>query len=349
LKKSIIVVVFNGAGYLEGCLSSVLAEIKPEDEVILVDNASTDDSASQVRQRWPQVKLICNQSNRGFAAACNQGAGQATGEVLVFLNQDTRVSPGWLEGLLRPLEQDPGVGLTTSKLLLMSRSEQIQMCGQDIHFTGFTFGRGFLCPSSEYSQPEAVSAVAGASFAIRRRLWEQLGGFDDNLFMYYEETDLCWRARLAGFSSEFSPDSVVHHDHSFSPSPRALYYSERNRLVMVLKNWKRLSLLLLLPSLLLAELVDCGYMLAMGRQGLSAKWHAYAWLVANLPTVLRARRNLQRTRRDPDWKLLQSCTAVLAPRLVTGGSIGRAILKPCNFWFSIHYRLVLSLERKMGW
>ena len=349
LKTSIILVVFNGLGYLESCLNSVITEITPESELILVDNASSDGSADFVQQRWPQARLIRNASNRGFAAASNQGAGQAAGEILVFLNQDTRVLPGWLAGLSAPLEQDPGIGLVTSKLLLMSRPEQIQMCGQDIHFTGFTFGRGFLCPAGAFSRSEVVSAVAGASFAIRRTLWEQLGGFDESLFMYYEETDLCWRARLAGFTSVYNPGSVIQHDFSVNSSPAALYYTVRNRLVLLVKNWKWVTLLLLVPSLVLSELVDCGYMLALGRQGLSAKLRAYAWLVAHFPAVLRARQIAQKTRRDPDWKLLQSCTARLAPRLVTGGSIGQALLAPCNFWFSLHYRLVLSFERSLGW
>jgi GT2 family glycosyltransferase len=346
LKTSIILVVFNGLGYLESCLNSVMPEISPEVELILVDNASSDGSADFVQQRWPQARLIRNAINRGFAAASNQGAGQAAGDILVFLNQDTRVLPGWLAGLSVPLEQEPGIGLVTSKLLLMSRPEQIQMCGQDIHFTGFTFGRGFLCPSSEYSQPEAVSAVAGASFAIRRRLWEQLGGFDESLFMYYEETDLCWRARLAGFTSVYNPGSVIQHDFSLNSSPTAIYYTVRNRLVMLAKNWKWVTLLLLVPSLVLSELVDCGYMLALGRQGLSAKLRAYVWLVAHFPAVLRARRSVQKTRRDPDWKLLQSCTATLAPRLITGGSIGRSAIEICNILFSIWYKLVSFLARK---
>ena len=205
MRASIIIVSYNGSIYLKSCIDSVTGEITIEDEIILVDNASTDGSASLVQENCPQVRIFHNDVNLGFAAACNQGADYANGDILIFLNQDTRVAPGWLAGLLKPLEQDPTLGLVTSKLLLMSHPDQIHMCGLDIHFTGFSFGRGFMCPSDGYNLPELVGAVSGASFAIRRCLWDQLEGFDKDLFMYYEDTDLCWRARLAGFSSLYSP------------------------------------------------------------------------------------------------------------------------------------------------
>ena len=343
-----MLVSYNGSGYLEACIGSVLEETRTDDEIILVDNASSDGSANLVQQYYPQVRLFRNEVNLGFAIACNQGAVYATGETLVFLNQDTRVQPGWLAGLLAPLEQDPEIGLVTSKLLLMSHPGQIHMCGQDIHFTGFAFGRGFLRPAEKYPLPEIVGAVSGASFAIRRELWEQLGGFDPNFYMYYEETDLCWRARLAGFSSQYSPDSILYHDYSLHSSTLAHTYSERNRLVLILKNWKSITLFLLLPSLLLAEIIDWGYMLLVGWKGIRAKLSTLCWLVKNFSTVLRARTYVQSTRKEPDWVLLKTCTNHLTPRVHTGGWVGKAVVSVCNLWFALHYRVVYSLMHSLN-
>lgn len=347
VQASIVIVSYNGINYLQACINSILEEIHPEDEIILVDNASTDGSADLVREHHPRVRLLDNSTNLGFAVACNQGASYAGGENLIFLNQDTRVQPGWLAALLAPLEQDPAVGLVTSKILLMARPDQIHMCGQEIHFTGFSFGRGFLAPADGYTTPQQVGAASGASFAIRRNLWEQLGGFDPQLFMYYEETDLSWRARLVGCASLYVPDSIVFHDFALRDSQLAHIFSERNRLVLILKNWKWETLVLLTPSLLLAEVIDWGYMLSVGWKGIQAKLKACGWLMRNCANVVSARKNVQRSRREPDWVLLKTCTDHLTPRLHTGGWLGQAVIALCNLWFSMHYRVSLSLMRKL--
>ena len=247
--------------------------------------------------------------------------------------------PGWLQGLLEPLTSDGSVGLVTSKLLLMSRPDQIQMCGQDIHYSGLVFGRGLLHPAAEYTRDEPVSAISGASFAIRRELWQRLGGFDEMYFMYYEETDLCWRAWLAGFASVYAPRSRVYHDYGLRPSPNSLYYSARNRWLLLLKHWRLPTLLLLAPGLLLAELVEWGAMLLYGRQGLSAKFRATGWLVKNMPALVDRRRVAGPTRIKPDWFLLEHCTPVIKPTLVTGGLAGKILLLPVNllFWLNYHF------------
>jgi len=348
VRASIILVSHNGIDYLRACIDSVLQEVTLEDEIIGVDNASRDGGADLVEANWPQVRLFRNDRNLGFASACNQGAGHAKGDILVILNQDTRVEPGWLRGLLEPLEQDPTIGLVTSKLLLMSRPEQIQMCGQDIHFTGFSFGRGLLTTSDGYRRVEKVGAVSGASFAIRRCLWEQLGGFDPNLFMYYEDTDLSWRARLAGFSSLFCPDSIAYHDYALTSSPTAHFYSERNRVVLLLKNWKISTLILLLPSLVLAEIIAWGYMLSLGWKGVLAKISAWGWLISNFSAVLRSRKGVQSFRKEPDWKLMETCVDHLQPRVHAGGWIGKGLIYLCNLWFGFHYRLIFSLMHSLN-
>ena len=348
VRASIILVSYNGIEYLQPCIDSIHYEITSEDEIILVDNASTDASVRLVQAHFSQVRLICNDTNRGFAVACNQGAYIARGDTLIFLNQDTRVQPGWLVGLLAALEQDHGIGLATSKLLLMSQPERIHMCGQDIHFTGLAFGRGFLTKSEGFTHARKVGAVSGASFAISKELWQKLGGFDPELYMYYEETDLCWRARLAGYSSTYCPDSVAYHDYSLVGSPQAHAYSERNRQVLLLKNWKLVTLFLLLPSLLLAEIIDWGYMAMLGWKGIHTKFTSWIWLIRNFPAVVRARGDVQSTRKEPDWILLSSCTSQLTPRLHTGGLIGRLIISICNLWFAFHYQAAFILMRNLN-
>ncbi len=339
VRASIIIASYNGSAYLKECLASLRQAVQPEDEIILVDDASQDGSAGLAQRLWPAARIICNHTNRGFAAACNQGAGEAAGEFLAFLNQDTRVSPGWLSALLEPLRQFPTAGLATSRLLLMSRPGAINMCGQDIHFTGLSFGRGFLIPADSFSQPEKVSAVSGASFAIRRDLWQRLGGFDEGLFMYYEDTDLSWRAQLAGYSCLYVPGSLVYHDYRpAKPGYLTLYYTKRNRYLMLLKAWRWPTLLLISPSLLLAEGLEWAHAALVGRVGLKAKLRASLWLLTHLPDLLRSRRQAQKDRQASDLSLLESCVDTVTSLEFTGGKPGRAAIAACNLLFRLNYR-----------
>jgi GT2 family glycosyltransferase len=346
MRASIIVVSYNGALYLKKCLSSLSAEVD-EDEIILVDNASSDGSPEMVQGFWSELKLICNQTNVGFAAACNQGASHASGDILVFLNQDTCVLPGWLYGLVSGLNGSHGVGLVTSKLLLMSQPEKIDMCGQELHFSGLTFGRGVLQPADRFNKPARVAAVSGASFAIRRDLWQALGGFDPLFFMYYEETDLSWRACLHGCDSVYTPASIAYHDDSLHTSLHAAYYSSRNRIILLMKHWHWLTLLLLSPGLLLAELVDWGYQLMLGKGYLRAKLRAYGWLLSNFRKVMRSRRQVQAARKVPDSVLLARCTPYLRPAVLTGGRLGQILVPLLNGLFALNYYFTLALLRAL--
>ena len=346
MRASILIATYNGAPYLEACLNSLQREIGGDDELILVDNASKDGSAGLANMLWPRARIIRNPSNRGFAAACNEGARAAAGEFLVFLNQDTRVEPGWLEGLLMPFELSTQVGLVTSKLLLMSQPARIHMCGQDVHFTGLTFGRGFLQPSESLPLREKIGAVSGASFAIRRQLWQRLGGFDERLFMYYEETDLCWRARLAGYNSLYTPGSVAYHDyHPGQPGYLALYYTMRNRYILLLNSYSWATMLLISPALLLAELLEWAHAAQIGRRGLKAKWMATAWLAAHLGELTRSRQQFQKERQVQDLALLESCTEKLTPLEFTGGKKGELLVAVCNRFFQVNASLARALCR----
>jgi hypothetical protein len=313
--------------------------------VILVDNASTDGGPKWVEQHYPQVRLLSNSRNLGYAAACNQGASVAAGDVLVFLNQDTRVQPGWLEALLNGLLSFERAGLVTSRLLLMSQPERINLCGQDLHYTGISSGRGALQPASAFPDPQPVAAVSGASFAIRAALWRQLGGFDPSFFMYYEETDLSFRAALLGYASWYAPDSLVCHDAALNPSPNAIYYTARNRLILLLRHWKAPTLLIISPALLLAGLVEWVYRFRLGLPCFAAGLRADFWLLAHPLHLWRLRRAAQSGRQVSDWLLLQRCTPRLSPAVMPLGQTGQRIVGLANILFELNYRIALSLTR----
>lgn len=340
-RASIVIVSYNARDDLARCLTSVAAETRADDEVIVVDNASADGTVRMLRERFPGVGLIENRSNQGFARGCNQGASIAGGRCLVFLNQDTEVAAGWLDGLLTAVGEEGPDALATSQLLQMALPDLILACGQDVHYTGLSFAHAFGAPAASCREPAVVGAVHGASFAIRRAVWAELAGMDEAMFLYYEETDLCWRAQLAGYRCLYAPASVVRHAHQTArPTFTRLYYSKRNRWVMLLKNWGAGTMLALLPGLLLAELADWAHSILLGGVAIRAKVMGYRWLAAHMGQVMRARGPVQARRRVHDATILRYRTATIRPREVTAGPAGAALAAAANLVFAANYRLV---------
>ena len=286
-RVSIIIVTYNSRHYLAACLDSILAQLTANDEVIVVDNDSTDGSGEFVRTHYPQV-LLCMNQNTGYAGGNNRGAAQATGEYLVFLNPDTVLESGALEALIEPFSHDQTIGLTTACIVHMQRPDVINTCGNIMHYTGLTYCRGANQSVQQFQQATAVDAISGAAFAIRHTLFAQLGGFDPQFFMYVEDTDLSWRARLHGYCCWYTPEAIVKHDYHPTYSPHKAFYLERNRHFMLLKNLPAAFYWRMLPGLLLSECVTWGFMLIKGPRFWSIKFKVYHWLWREWRTIRKA-------------------------------------------------------------
>jgi GT2 family glycosyltransferase len=317
---SVIIVNYNGIDHVERCLTSVMSNISQGEEVLLVDNASTDGSADDVEQAFPQVRVIRNQDNVGFGQANNIGARLASGEYLAFLNPDTTVEPEWLGALTGALEANPDAALATSKILQLGEPERVSGCGNEMHYTGLTLARGMGMSCNAFGEVEEVTAISGASFCVAKDVFEALGGFDPDFFLYMEDTDLSLRARLAGHRILHVPQSVIYHDHVLHFGPKKTFYQERNRYLMLLKNLRWPTLLFLSPALLLAEVVTWGFVLFRERRHLGNKLRAYGWIAAHWRDIMRKRRQVQTLRRTRDRDLLGQCTYRLAFEQ-TGGSV----------------------------
>lgn len=340
---SVIIVNHNARQYLGACLHSLLNDDIPPHEIILVDNASTDDSVPYVREFFPSVRVIRNPANVGFGQACNIAAQYAEGKYLVFLNPDTVVRPGWLEALIAALEANPQAGLATPKILLLADAEHINTCGNKIHCTGLTLCRGLGMAHDAFPYLEEVDAISGAAFAIRRDLFTALGGFDEAFFLYMEDTDLSWRARLAGYQCIYVPSSVILHDYALRFGPLKTFYQERNRYLMLLKGLHWATLLILLPILLLAEGITWGFTLLRDRPHWRNKMRAYGWIISHWREVMEKRRLTQRLRRARDRDLLQRCAYHLAYEQLDAGLLGRMAGFVLDPLFFVLHRLALAL------
>jgi GT2 family glycosyltransferase len=304
-RASVLIVNTNELEHLKRCLPSVFGQRYPDYEVFVIDNGSTDESVAYVAREFPQAKIIQNKANLGYTGANNVGFEHASGHYIAVLNPDTRVEPNWLAELVIALEADRGAGLATPKILKMDDPGRINCCGNEITFTGLTFCRGLDRPAAEYDKLEAVSAVSGAGFVIRRSVLEQIGGFDETFFIYYEDTDLSLRAMLAGYTCLYVPTSVIYHKYAFHFTPAKCFFQERNRQFSLLKALRWRTLIALSPALLLSELIAWGYALLNGREHMRSKLRSYIWLIRNRRQVLEARRRVQAMRKVDDRTIIR--------------------------------------------
>lgn len=342
---SVIIVSYNAAGYLPACLSTLAGSLGAGDEVIVVDSGSSDGSADLVARMFPEVRLIRSATNVGYAGGNNLGARAASREYLAFLNPDTQVEPGWLDVLVAELADDPRAGLATSQILLLQDPGRVNAAGNSVHLTGLTLCRGMGVTRDALGAEAEVAAVSGAAFAIRRALFEQLGGFDPAFFLYMEDTDLSQRARLAGYSVRYLPRSVVYHDYQLRFGPRKTYYQERNRYLMLLKNLRWQTLGVLAPALLVAELVTWAYVLLREPRRWRNKLAAYLWIAANWRRVMGLRRAAQALRRAPDHALLAGWTATIDYRQAGDSRAARAAEALLNPLFGALRAVVLLVVR----
>jgi GT2 family glycosyltransferase len=341
-KASVIIVNHNGREYLGECLRSLLNKDRQDCEIILVDNASTDGSPEYVEQAFPEALVIRNEVNQGFGQGSNVGAQRAKGRYLAFLNQDTVVEPGWLEALIAALEADPKAGLATSKILLLTDPGRVNTCGNEMHYTGLTLCRGAGMDRSAFTDLAEVGAVSGAAFLVRKDVFEALGRFDETFFLYMEDTDLSWRARLVGYRCIYVPSSVVYHDYTLRFGPKKTFYQERNRYLMLLKGLRWRTLLLLLPALFLAEVVTWGFVLLRERR-LTNKLRAYAWIVKHWSQVMESRRQVQARRNILDHDLISKCTHRLAYEQTGDDLVARLAHIMFDPLFFVLQRLTLAL------
>jgi GT2 family glycosyltransferase len=290
--------------------------------VIVVDNGGDAEARAG-------VTLISPGENIGFAAGNNLGARRATGEALVFLNPDTVVAPGALHELVRPLE-DPAIGIVTARLRLLDRPELLNSAGNEVHVTGIAWAGLYGRPADSVSELRDVAFPTGAAMAIRRDLFEELGGFTEELFMYQEDLELGWRARLRGLRVVVNPGADVYHDYEFGRNPGKQYLLERNRLVFVLSAYSPRLLFLLSP--VLASTEAAMLVLAVKEGWARDKLAGWGWVLRHAGWLRRHRRETQRLRRVRDRDLAAYLSPIVAPGMIPVPSPVRAI-NPLVAWY----------------
>ena len=304
ISVSIIVVHYGSPDDLQECLDSLLTYSR-DAEIIVVDN---DDLPAEFMSAFPGIKLFRSLGNVGFGSACNRGARLSKGSVLVFMNNDVVVGPGWLHELLAPLS-DPAVGAACPLVLFRDRPNLVNAAGGDSDLLAFAWNRNLLKPRNSRNIGPLFYAP-GSCFAVRDDAFRRVGGFDEFLFLFLEDVDLSWRIRLAGWNIALASESVVFHKWMTSTSKLApsdiQYLFNRNRLRLILKNYSYTMLLGIVPVYLSLQLGLLLWIMAR-RKGseLRAVLAAWLWNLRKLPHTIRARQRVQHVRSRSDSEVIR--------------------------------------------
>jgi hypothetical protein len=290
---SVLVVSWNSRSHLERTLPALLPELGEGDELVLVDNASGDGTVEYVRSLAPAARIVETGRNAGFAAGCNLGAAEASGELLVILNPDAAPLPGWGEAIRRPWTERRGWSAWQA-LVAGGDGAEINSAGNSLHFTGIAWAGGHGLPVSAAPPAGEVTYLSGACLAIPLSTWCELGGFPEQFFLYHEDVDLSLRLRMRGGVLGIEPTAIVAHDYEFDAGPGKWLWLERNRLAFLVRTYPTPLLVLLVPALVATELALLPVSAAggWGRQKLAADVGFLRWL----PRLLRERRALQAER-----------------------------------------------------
>ena len=278
---AIVILNWNGRQHLEKFLPSVVAGLMDPSndglqvEVIVADNASTDDSVNFLRQHYPTLRIIQSDRNYGFARGYNEALRQVNSDYYVLLNSDVEVDRGWIRPIIDLMEGDASIGACQPKIRMYADRAYFEYAGAAggwIDHLGYPFARGRIfdvCEKDQgqYDQATAIFWASGAAMFVRAELYHRLGGLDSYFFAHQEEIDLCWRIQLAGYRVYACPASVVYHLGGGTlpkGNERKVFLNFRNNLIMLAKNLPLGQLIWKMPLRLLLDVISAWKSLLAG-------------------------------------------------------------------------------------
>jgi N-acetylglucosaminyl-diphospho-decaprenol L-rhamnosyltransferase len=326
---STIIVTHDSREALGRSLPALVAQLREGDEVIVVDNASADGTPDAVRELAPEATVVEMGANTGFAAACNRGVREASGELLCLLNPDAAPADGWREAIEQPLVAGRGwaawQGLVTAE-----GGRRVNTRGGVIHFTGIAWaggagepvGRADARPGAPLSPGDEPGFVSGACLAIPRQIFLGAGGLPEEFFLYQEDVDLSLRLRLGGGRLGVEPTARVDHHYEFEKGAAKWRHLERNRWATLIRTYPTALLAVVAPALAVTELA----LIAISLRGGWFRQKVAAWgeLLRALPRLRAERQAIQVRRTVGAGELATALTPKLeSPYL---GAAGRSRL-----------------------
>lgn len=331
---AVVIVTHQSAEALPATLAALREQLRDGDELVIVDNLSSDGSAEVARSLAPDAVVVETGANLGFAGGCHTGADASTAPLLLFLNPDAVPADGCIDALRARAASAPGWGAWQA-VVTMHGGTAVNTAGNYVHFLGFGWSGDLDRPVSEVPDgARDVGFASGAAMVVRRGAWTAAGGFDPRYFMYGEDLDLSLRLRLAGWGLGVEPQARVDHDYAFTKGDYKWFYLERNRWWTVLGVYPGTLLALLVPALLAFELA---LLLASWRGGwLRAKLRSQRAVVRELPAIAARRRAIQATRNVSAREFAAGLTTSLdSPHLSMAHEIPGAVALQAAFFAAL--------------
>ena len=305
MKISVIVPNWNGIKFIGMCLDSLARSDFDSYEVIVVDNGSVDGSREMIERKYPDVRLIKNRENMGFAIACNQGIKAATGTYISLLNNDIEVESSWLSKLYDGMERHPECGMGTTKMMFLDQRDVFYNTGDLFHAWSVGGGRGQGEKDvGQYDEEDYVFGACAGAGIYRRDFFEQVGIFDEDFFIFAEDVDINMRGQLQGFKCIYLPEAKVYHIGTATVglySDRYIFLCKRNDIFVLIRNYSLRMYFRYLWIILKHQFNDIKYFTDRG-QGLvlfKSKLDVFKML---LPMLSR-RFRIQSSRTEPDSKI----------------------------------------------
>jgi len=298
---SVIIVNWNGRELLADCLDTLRTQTRRADEIIVVDNGSQDGSPAMIRARYPDVTLVGLGDNKGFSIANNIGIQRARGDYIALLNNDLVLETTWMERMTSALDADASLGSCACKMLSYYHHDTVDAAGMVVLTNGVGANRGmFEKDSDSYAHRARVFGPCAGAAMYRAAMLRDIGDFDEDLFIYYEDVDLAFRAQLAGYDCLYLPDAIAYHHHAASnrSSGTRDYFLARNSRLVIAKDMPTPLVRRSLMRIIVGQLPYAFYAGSMGQSGMYIR--ACLDSLRLLPRMLRKRAAIQRTaRRDP--------------------------------------------------
>lgn len=301
-KVSVIIANWNGKEYLQLCLASLKRCTYKSLEVIVVDNASSDGSLGLLSKDFPWVKVIKNKTNEGFSKANNRGVKVCSGEYVLFLNNDVEVTQDFLEPLVELIESDNKIACVQPKILYAEKKHLINAVGSFFTSSGFLYHYGYRKDGNDpkYNKRLPIYSAKGAAMLVCKEIFEEVGLFDEDFYLYFEETDLCHRIWLHGYTIYYEPASVVYHCEAVSSKKwndsTIIYLLLRNRIYSYLKNLEITTIIKVFTVMIpIYGMLGIGYALQLKFSVFLAVIRSVLWNLRNIPLIRKKRRVIQKT------------------------------------------------------
>lgn len=265
IRSTVVIPNYNGINYIEKCLQFL--EEEPA-HIIVVDDGSTDGSRQVVQEKFPRVELICLDRNYGFCKAVNTGIEASKTPYVILLNNDTEVQRGFVRALELPLEQHPQIFSGSAQMRNLNRPGLIDDAGDYYCALGWAFARGKDKPLQDYQRKRRIFAACGGAAIYRRKIFDEIGLFDENHFAYLEDIDLGYRARIQGYENLYIPGAIVYHAGSGFSGSRyndfKISLTAKNSIYLIYKNMPMAQIILNLPLLLAGFTIKAVFFMRKG-------------------------------------------------------------------------------------